>query len=73
MPEAGPGCQAPRLTVPGPDRFTGVLGSWSRRNWLPEGCGRHSYPPGKTRRGHVSCHCRVIATDGVPVGMAGGG
>lgn len=68
MPGAGPVCHAPRLEAPGPDRFTGVLGSW----W-PEGCGKHSYPPGKTRRGCVSQHCRFIAMGGTQVGWAGRG
>lgn len=44
FPQQGPGfCakvglvyRAPRLEAPGPDRFMGVLGSWSRRNWLLE-------------------------------------
>ena len=54
VPGAGPDCRAPRLAAPGPDRSTGVLGSWSqgrRRRQLPEGHGRHGYPPGKVRRG----------------------
>ena len=65
MPGAGPVCHAPRLEAPGPDRFTGVLGSW----W-PEGCGKHSYPPGKTRRGGVSQRCRFIARGGTQMGGA---
>lgn len=54
VPGAGPDCHAPRLAAPGPDRSTGVLGSWSqgrRRSQLPEGHGRRGYPPGKVRRG----------------------
>lgn len=35
------------------------LVAWSR--------GRHSYLPGKTWRGHISRHCRLIAMDGVQI------
>lgn len=74
----GPVCRAPRLAAPGPDRFTGELGSWSQRtrrqsHWLPEGYRRHSDPPGKTRRGHISGHCRFTAMGGAPMRTAGGG
>lgn len=77
VPGAGPDCRASRLAEPGPDRSTGVLGSWSqrrrRRSQLPEGHGRCSYHPGKVRRGRVSWHHRFMAMGSALMVMAGEG
>ena len=77
VPGAGPDCRASRLAEPGPDRSTGVLGSWSqrrrRRSQLPEGHGRCSYHPGKVRRGRVSWHDRFMAMGSALMVMAGEG
>lgn len=76
VPGAGSDCHAPRLAEPGPDKSTGVLGSWSqrrRRSRLPEGDGRHGYHPGKVRRGRVSWHRRFMAVGSALMVMAGEG
>lgn len=76
VPGAGSDCRAPRLAEPGPDRSTGVLGSWSqrrRRSRLPEGDGRRGYHPGKVRRGRVSWHRRFMAVGSALMVMAGEG
>lgn len=76
VPGAGSDCHAPSLAEPGPDKSTGVLGSWSqrrRRSRLPEGDGRRGYHPGKVRRGRVSWHRRFMAVGSALMVMAGEG